>query len=99
PKDAGKEGVARFRYRDKAGKDRTYEWPLEGQSGKPLTLPDSDLSVTFEDVIDFPLANSGFGQGVGDASIPLAQFKVRKGEGEPVLHYGWSLVPPSANMI
>jgi len=98
PKDAGKEGVARIHYRDTSGKKRDYEWRLDGQAGKPLLLPDSDLTVTFEEVIDFPLAGSGFGQGLGETSIPLAHFKVVH-DGESVPHYGWASLPMFPNVI
>jgi hypothetical protein len=99
PKDAGKEGVARFHYRDRSGKERNHEWRLEGQEGKPTSLPESDLTVTFEGVIDFPLAGSGIGRGLGESSIPIAQFKVRKGSGEEVPHYGWASLPMFPNVI
>jgi hypothetical protein len=99
PKDAGKEGVARIHYQDKAGKDRDFEWRLEGQAGKPLVLPESDLTIVFEDVINFPLGGSGLGGGLGEASIPLAQFKVHKGDGSEVLHYGWASLPMFPNVI
>jgi hypothetical protein len=99
PKDAGKEGVARFHYRDLSGKERSHEWRLDGQAGKPLRLPESDLTVTFEDVMDFPLSAAGFDAGLGDSTIPLAQFKVRKGEGEEVPHYGWASLPMFPNVI
>ncbi len=99
PKDAGKDGVARIRYRDQAGAQRTYEWPLEGQSGKPVVLPDSDLTITFEDVVSFPLAGTGLGGGLGESSIPLAQFRVRQGQGPEVLHYGWASLPMFPNVI
>lgn len=99
PRDAGKDGVARIHYVDRAGKKRDHEWRLEGQAGQPLALPESDLTITFEEVIDFPLAGSGFGQGLGESSIPLAQFKVRRGEGEAVPHYGWASLPMFPNVI
>ncbi len=99
PKDAGKDGVARIRYRDQAGSERTYEWRLEGQAGKPVVLPDSDLTITFEDVVSFPLAGTGLGGGLGESSIPLAQFRVRRGAGAEVLHYGWASLPMFPNVI
>ncbi|MFO0950850.1 MAG: hypothetical protein U0835_06780 [Isosphaeraceae bacterium] len=54
PKDAGDLGAARFRYVDQAGKTRVHDWPLDGQTGKSITLPDSDLTVKFVDLVAFP---------------------------------------------
>jgi hypothetical protein len=99
PRDPGKQGVARIRYRDTAGQEQTFDWRLEGQSGKPLILPDSDLTITFEDVVNFPLGGTGLGGGLGESSIPLAQFRVRKGTGAEVLHYGWASLPMFPNVI
>jgi hypothetical protein len=99
PRDPGKEGVARIHYKDSAGKDRDFEWRLEGQSGKPLNLPDSDLTITFEDVVSFPLAGTRLEGGLGESSIPLAQFRVRRGDGPEVPHYGWASLPMFPNVI
>jgi hypothetical protein len=99
PKDAGKQGVARIRYRDQAGKEQTFDWRLDGQSDQPLVLPGSDLTIIFEDVVNFPLAGTGLGGGLGESSIPLAQFRVRKGAGAEVLHYGWASLPMFPNVI
>ena len=62
-------------------------------------LPDSDLTITFEDVVSFPLAGTGLGGGLGESSIPLAQFRVRQGNGAEVLHYGWGSLPMFPNVI
>ena len=99
PKDAGKDGVARIHYRDQAGKDRDYDWRLDDQAGKTVVLPDSDLSVTFEEVVSFPLAGAGIDRSLGESTIPLAQFKVRKGDEEAVPHYGWASLPMFPNVI
>ena len=47
-------GAARFRYRDRTGASRTFDWALEGQEGKSIMLPDSDLNVLLEKATDFP---------------------------------------------
>jgi hypothetical protein len=99
PKSAGTTGAARFRYQDKAGKPRTYDWPLEGQEGKSLTLPESDLTVTFGEILPVPASETGFGRLLGEATIPIAEFKVRKGEGAEVPHYGWASLPMFPNVI
>jgi hypothetical protein len=99
PKAAGKEGVARFHYQDKSAQSRDYEWSLDGQSGKPLVLPDSDLTVTYEGISRFDPHEMGLGSRLGDAEIPFAQFRVRKGEGAEVLHYGWATLPMFPNVI
>ena len=47
-------GTARFRYRDRSGASRTFDWALEGQEGKSVVLPDSDLTVLLEKATEFP---------------------------------------------
>ena len=59
PKATGPEGAARIRYRDKSGAERKYDWPLEGQAGKSITLPDSDLTATFVKVAQIPTSETG----------------------------------------
>ena len=42
PKDSGPTGVARLRYRDKAGASRTYDWALDDPDNK-MPLGEVDL--------------------------------------------------------
>ena len=99
PKGTGAEGVARFRYRDKSGKERNYDWPLEGQAGKSITLPDSDLTATFVKVAQIPTSGTGLARMLGEPSIPVAHFQVRQGDGPEVDHYGWASLPMVPNVI
>ena len=39
PKHAGTDGVARFRYRDKAARPGQYDWPLDGQAASRSRCP------------------------------------------------------------
>ena len=50
PADPGTKGVARFRYPDRSGKTRVFDWALSGQEGKSIALPESDLTVTLSRV-------------------------------------------------
>ena len=50
----GTKGVARFRYRDRSGKTRVFDWALDGQEGKSVALPESDLTVTLSQATEFP---------------------------------------------
>jgi len=93
PENPGKEGVARFHYRDRDGKARKFDWALDGQEGKSTTLPDSDLNVTFSEIRHYPAAQSAFGRLLGEPTIPVASFKVRKGSGEEFVHAGWDSLP------
>ena len=70
PESTGPEGAARFRYRDKSGAERKYDWPLEGQAGKSITLPDSDLTATFVKVAQIPTSETGLAQDAGRAGDP-----------------------------
>lgn len=99
PADAGNEGVARFRYKDKSGKARTYDWPLDDQSGKTRTLPDSDFSVKFLDVMAFPAAEAGLSQTLGESSVPIAEFEVSEGGKPPVKHFALAMLPMFPNVI
>ena len=99
PKATGPEGAARFRYRDKSGAERKYDWPLEGQAGKSITLPDSDLTATFVKVAQIPTSETGLARMLGEPAIPVAHFQVRKGDGPEVDHYGWASLPMVPNVI
>ena len=99
PANPGETGAARFRYTDKAGKARTHDWPLDGQDGKSTTLPDSDLSVKFIDLVSFPAAEAGLGEMLGSPTIPIAEFEVKKGESAPVKHFGLAGLPMFPNVI
>ena len=50
----GPRGVARFRYPDRSGKTRVFDWALDGQEGKSVGLPESDLTVTLSQATEFP---------------------------------------------
>ena len=103
PQGTGPEGAARFRYRDKTGAERKFDWPLDGQAGKSITLADSDLTVTFVKLAQIPTrsrADQNLYEMLGEPFIPVAHFQVRKGEGsEEVAHYGWASLPMVPNVI
>lgn len=99
PMNAGSRGLARFRYRDKAGKERVFDWVLEGQEGKTATLPDSDLTVKLEKIADFPTGEGGLFRVLGEAAIPVGLFEVRKGNEPPVEHYAMASLPMVPNVI
>jgi hypothetical protein len=99
PADAGEEGVARFRYTDQGGKPRRYDWPLDGQAGKTVTLPDSDLSVKFLDVVGFPAEQAGLSETLGESTVPIAEFEVKQGEGDPIKHFALAGLPMFPNVI
>ena len=59
PADPGTKGVARFRYPDRSGKTRVFDWALDGQEGKSVVLPESDLTVTLSEATEFPTSGTG----------------------------------------
>lgn len=95
---------ARIHYKDKAGKDRVYEWAVtDDQGGKSVTLPESDLTVTFDKKVMAPVPAEMDphwieGEG-GDGVVPAVLFKVKKGNGPEIPHYGWAAWPMVPSFI
>ncbi len=86
PTDAGKEGVAAVSlHATRSGKERTYDWPLDGQAGQvgraPRQRPDRHASTRS---VGFPLGQARASAETLGETIPMAQFKVRKGGGPEV---------------
>ncbi len=105
PPDPLKDEQARIHYTDASGKPRVYEMPInEAQVGQTVTLPDSELSVRLVERGTIPVGmdtdHTGTMQrAVGDSEIHVAQFKVRKGDGPEVTHYGWGSLPMIPSVI
>jgi len=99
PLNPGPRGVARFRYPDSSGKARVFDLALEGQEGKSVPLPDSDLTVKVEKVADFPAGEGGLTRVLGEASIPVGMFQVTKGQGTPVEHFAMASLPMVPNVM
>lgn len=99
PLNPGPRGVARFRYPDSSGKARVFDLALEGQEGKSVPLPDSDLMVKVEKVADFPAGEGGLTRVLGEASIPVGMFQVTKGKGTPVEHFAMASLPMVPNVM
>jgi hypothetical protein len=95
----GNGGVARFRYKDRSGQGRIFDWALEGQHGKSVLLPESDLSVTLAETTEFPPQKAGLNQLLGEDSIPIAVFKIQAGQNEPVTHMALANLPMVPNVI
>jgi len=99
PFSAGASGVARFRYADRAGRARTFDWVLDDQKGKSTALPESDLTVTLSEVAEFPTSAYRLDQVLGDDPIPIAVFKIQAGNKEPVTHMALANLPMVPNLI
>jgi hypothetical protein len=99
PPDQGTKGVARFRYHDRSGNERTFDWALEGQEGKSVVLPESDLTVALTETAAFPTSTGRLDQILGEDSIPIAVFKISSGTGEPVTHMALANLPMVPNVI
>ena len=99
PMNPGPRGVARFRYPDSSGKTRVFDLSLEGQEGKTVPLPESDLTVKVEKVADFPAGEGGLSRILGEAAIPVGMFQVTKGQGAPVEHFAMASLPMVPNIM
>jgi hypothetical protein len=99
PLGTGPLGLARFRYADTAGKTRVFDLPLDGQVGKTVALPESDLTVKVEKVADFPTGEGGLFRILGEAAIPVGMFQVRKGGGNEVEHVAMASLPMIPNVM
>jgi hypothetical protein len=101
PKNPLTEKVARFHYEDNSGKTRVFTWTIDQSDTRPFTLPDSDLTVTFIPKEKKDPHGDGLDHGdphgamTDDDEGPLqaVRFKVRKGDGPEVVHYGWAAMP------
>jgi len=91
--------VAHFHYRDRSGRKRKHDWRLDDQSGQSLTLPDSDLTVTFKKVAAIDLAGSDFGHRLDASTMQIAEFSVRQGDGPEVDHIAVASLPMIPNVI
>ncbi len=99
PAEPGLEGVARLRYTDSAGKPRRLDVPLDGAAvDRPIPLPDSDLTASFAKVDHVPL-EADMLKRLGEDSLNIVQFKVRKGDGPEVEHNGFSALPMAPPII
>jgi ResB-like family len=95
-------GTARFRYRDRSGASRTFDWPLEGQEGKSIVLPDSDLNVQLEKATEFPTDNpetASFSRYLGEDPVPVAIFNIHSGKNAPVPHMTLGNLPMVPNVM
>ena len=99
PADPGTKGVARFRYPDRSGKTRVFDWALSDQEGKSVTLPESDLTVTLSQAAEFPTSGTGLERILGEDSVPIAKFEIRSGKDEPITHMALANLPMFPNVI
>jgi hypothetical protein len=99
PTGSGPRGVARFRYPDRSGRTHTFDWPLDGQEGKSVTLPESELTVTLAKVIDLSPPQLGLDGDLGDDPLPIAQFEIGKGGSGSTTHMAMANLPMVPNII
>lgn len=99
PAVPGTQGVARFRYNDRSGKARVFDLAIAENRGKSVALPESDLTVSLADVMEFPTQERGLNAQLGDDPVPIAVFKIQKAGGEPVTHMALANLPMVPNLI
>jgi hypothetical protein len=92
PADPGTKGVARLRYADKAGNERTFDVRLDdAKPGEPFPLPESDLTVSFVDVARD--VREQYHELTGEDVLSIVRFDVRKGSGPALMHSGYAGLP------
>jgi hypothetical protein len=99
PMNAGPGGLARIRYLDRAGETRVFDLVLEGQEGKSVSLPESDLTVKVEKLADFSAGEVGLSRLLGETDIPVGMFQVRKGNGPEIQHVAMASLPMVPNVM
>ena len=99
PLDSSPHGVARFRYAGKSGQVLVHDLALEGQEGKTVGLPGSDLKVTLEKVGGLSTHEAGLSRVLGHEDITLGMFEVRKGDGPPIKHVAMGSMPMVPNVM
>jgi len=99
PRAEGPQGAVRFRYQDKDGKPRTFDWPVVAKADAPaIALPDSDLAARFTGLENIP-SGPTLAAIVGPTDIPVVTFKIRRGTGPEVDHYALGNLPMMPNTI
>lgn len=98
PDDPLKEDLIRVHYRDLKGQPRLLTWPKDKPEGSTLSLPGSDLSITFEKrtmlELDGLVDHSGDMTGAtGEQVLRVAEFQVRRGPTEPVKYMAFASLP------
>lgn len=97
PPGAGRAKAARLHYRDRDGKPRSFDWPLEGDGakvGKSAPLPDSDLTATLVELGSYPDRQGRMAGVTGwDTGPPVVKFGVRKGDAAEKTYVGWASLP------
>jgi ResB-like family len=99
PLNSSPQGVARFRYPDKSGHTVVHDLPMEGQEGKTISLPGSDLKVTVDKFGSLSTQEAGLSRILGQDDIALGFFDVRKGDGPPIKHIAMGSMPMVPNII
>ncbi len=92
-------GVARFRYSDRSGKARVFDWALDGQQGKSVVLPESELTVTLSQATEFPTQGSAARSSPGRRPDSDRRVQDPAGKGEPITHMALANLPMVPNVI
>jgi hypothetical protein len=84
PADPLKDDLIRFRYNDRAGKPRVFDWPNEAKEGDRIPLPDSDLAVSLVNKAELPLSeeidpDGTMARATGEEHLHFVTFEVVQG--------------------
>ena len=67
--------------------------------GSRLLCRKANFTVTLSETTDFPTHTGGLDRVLGEDSIPIALFKIRAGQNEPVTHMALANLPMVPNVI
>jgi hypothetical protein len=93
PAVEGKQGSVRLHYRDSSGKPRSYDMALTEANVRPILLPASDLTVSFQGVDELSAAQVRMQESYEEPRLPIAMFDVRKGEGAGEKYFAMAMMP------
>lgn len=102
PENPLTETQTRIHYKDQAGQDRVYIWPVDKPRGESATLPDSDITLTLSGQASVPISamldpDGRMTEALGDPVLHYVEFQVQKGDAPAEKYLAASGLPSLPN--